>query len=170
MNKLTKAGIGAGASGLVLAALLTISDSGVQQIAKHEGTRLQAYPDVVGIPTICVGHTKGVKLGDRATFDQCRQYLHEDLSEHGKAVGRCVKVAVSQAQYDALVSFTFNVGSGAFCGSTLVKKLNAGDCLGAADQFKRWVYVKGRRDPVPGLVNRRAFEAAQFRKDCPDAN
>ena len=79
-----------------------------------------------------------------------------DVGDAESAIGRCVKVPLSQGEYDAYTSFAFNVGGNAFCASTLVKKLNSGDYQGACAELKRWVYVDGR--VVQGLVNRREAE------------
>ena len=79
-----------------------------------------------------------------------------DVGDAEGAIGRCVKVPLSQGEYDAYTSFAFNVGGTAFCASTLVKKLNSGDYQGACAELKRWVYVDGR--VVQGLVNRREAE------------
>lgn len=153
-----------GAAKKVAAALLTISAGGVTFLMGHEGTIQDAYLDPVGIPTICTGHTDGVIVGQRATFEQCRQYLTEDTGIAGRWVARCIDVPVTQSQYDALVSFTFNVGGSAMCKSTLIRKLNAGDCMGAAAQFDRWKYASGV--VLPGLVRRRAEERAMFEQGC----
>lgn len=147
-----------------LAGALAVSTAALGFIAGHEGTRLSAYLDPVGIPTICNGHTTGVQLGQRATFEQCNRLLALDASTAGQAVARCTHVAISQAQYDALVSFVFNVGGHAYCQSTLARKLNAGDCWGAGAQFDRWVYARGQR--LPGLVKRRAGERTMFESGC----
>lgn len=168
MSRALKIGAGAGAGGAMLAAFLMISDDGIRQIEHYEGTKQIAYADVIGVHTICTGHTRGVRPGDTATFEQCRQYLHEDLSETGRAVGRCVKVKVTQGQYDAMMSLAFNIGATAFCGSTLVRKLNAGDCDGAANQFARWNRADGR--VVRGLTLRRLDEAKRFREGCAREN
>jgi len=150
--------------GKTLAAAFVVSAVGLGFIAAHEGTLLTAYLDPVGIPTICTGHTAGVQLGQRASFEQCNRLLVLDAGVAGKAVARCTHVAITQAQYDALVSFAFNVGGDAYCASTLARRLNAGDCWGAAAQFDRWVYAKGRR--LPGLVKRRAEERRMFEPGC----
>lgn len=86
------------------------------------------------------------------------------LSGAGAAIARCTHVALTQAQYDAPVSFAFNVGGSAYCSSTLVRKLNAGDCWGAASEFRRGVHVKGRK--LRGLERRRAEERTAFETGC----
>lgn len=147
-----------------IAAMLALSAGGLGLIASHEGLRTTAYLDPVGIPTICYGSTAGVELGQRATFDECNRLLQRDTTYAGKAVARCTHVAITQAQYDALVSFSFNVGGEAYCRSTLARRLNAGDCWGAAAQFDRWVHAGGRK--LPGLIKRRSEERALFETGC----
>lgn len=149
---------------LAAAGALALSAAGAAFISSHEGLRLDAYLDPVGIPTICTGSTDGVRLGQLATFEQCNALLLRDTTHAGEAVARCTHVAITQAQYDALVSFAFNVGGGAYCSSTLARKLNAGDCWGAGAQFPRWSYAKGRR--LPGLERRRAEERTAFETGC----
>lgn len=146
------------------ATLLAVSAAGLVAIASHEDVRPVAYVDPVGIPTICAGHTAGVRIGQRATINGCLVMLHEDASEAGRGVASCTAAPLTQAQYDALTSFAFNVGTSAYCRSTLVKKLNSGNCHGAAAEFDRWVYAKGRK--LPGLVKRRADERARFETGC----
>lgn len=126
------------AKGKVLAALLTVSVGGLGLIAGHEGLRTEAYPDPAygwAVPTICYGSTEGVQRGQRATFEECNARLAQDATYAGRAVARCTHVAITQAQYDALVSFAFNVGGSAYCTSALARRLNAGDCWGAAREF-----------------------------------
>jgi lysozyme len=147
-----------------IAGLMAISSAGLIFIATHEGTKPQAYLDPVGIPTICNGHTRGVKIGQRKTENECQQLLREDASAAGQAIAKCTTARLTQEQYDALVSFTFNVGGAAYCKSTLARKLNAGNCEGAAKEFDKWVMAKGRK--LPGLVKRRAAEKAMFLKGC----
>lgn len=143
---------------------LVISALGLGLISQHEGAVTDAYLDPVGIPTICMGHTEGVFLGQKRTLKECEVLLKEDATYAGRAIARCTKVDLTQGQYDALVSFVFNVGGSAYCGSTLVRKLNAGQCFEAGAQFDRWVYAKGRK--LPGLVKRRAAERALFETGC----
>lgn len=148
----------------IAAGLLVVSAAALSAIQLHEGVVQTAYLDPVGIPTICAGHTEGVFLGQQRTLKECEAMLKEDVSYAGKAIARCTKVDLTQEQYDALTSFVFNVGGSAYCTSTLVRKLNAGDCFGSASQFDRWVYAKGRK--LPGLIKRRAAERALFETGC----
>lgn len=154
----------AGAGVLILASALLPSQQGLETIKKHEGVRTTAYLDAVGVPTICYGSTNKVFLGQKATLQQCEELLVQDATYAGRGVSRGVKVKLTQDQYDALVSFVFNIGETKFYSSTLLKKLNAGDCKAAAREFDRWVYAKGRK--LNGLVTRRAEERKLFEKGC----
>lgn len=150
-----------------LAATLTVSAGGVALVQQHEGTVRKVYLDPVNIPTVCTGHTGTVTrkdLGKTFTSVRCAELLRQDLRAAEAGVKRAVRVPITQWQYDVLVSFTFNVGEANLKGSTLVRKLNAGDCLGAAREFDRWVYARGQK--LPGLVTRRAEERKIFEEDC----
>ena len=125
-------------------------------VASFEGLRTVAYLDPVGIPTVCFGETAGVRLGDKYTAEECRALLGTRVAEFGEAVDRCVTVPLPPTRKAALGSFAYNVGERAFCESTLVKKLNSGDTVGACDQLLRW--TKARGIEWPGLVKRRQQE------------
>lgn len=124
------------------------------------GPALESYLCPGRVWTIGWGHTKGVRMGQHATLAQCEQWLLEDCADAEKAVNDLVKVPLTQNQFDALVSFVFNVGRGNLANSTLLRLLNAGDYAGAAEQFPRWNKSKGRI--LNGLVARRADEKALF--------
>lgn len=143
----------------VAAASLVVSAVALGSIALHEGFRSQAYLDPVGIPTIGFGETKGVKMGDTITRREALDRLKLSANEHGQGMARCIRVPISQGEYDAYLSFTYNVGVGAFCRSTLTKKLNAGDYQGACKELLRWTKAGGRE--LPGLVKRRYEEYKQ---------
>jgi len=130
----------------------------VPLVATFEGLRQRAYLDPVGIPTACFGATKGVRLGQVYTREQCDNLLARDLLEANAGVDACVRVPLTEGQRTALVSFAYNVGRGNLCGSTLARKLNAGDYVGACNELPRWVYAKGMK--LPGLVKRREQERA----------
>lgn len=136
------------------------SEQGRDLIKRFEGVRLQAYDDGVGIWTIGVGHTKGVKRGDTASDEQVDQWLSEDLQEAESAVNSAVRVTLEQHQFDAMASLAFNIGDSALKTSTLVKMVNAGDVDGAADQFLRWNRAGGR--VLAGLTKRRIAERMLF--------
>lgn len=145
---------------------MRISHEGLTLVASVEGLRLDAYPDpgTGGEPwTIGYGHTGGVKPGDRITIDQAMQFLRNDLATAERCVAGKVHVPLRQVQFDALCSFVFNVGCGAFTTSTLLRKLNAGDTTGAAAEFGKWINAGGK--PLPGLVRRRALERDLFLKE-----
>lgn len=150
------------------------SAAGRKAIAGHEGVRLKAYPDPAtgGEPwTIGVGHTSAagppkVTKGMTITEAECDEILSRDLATFEKAVEKAVTVPLDQNQFDALVSFTFNVGAGNFQKSTLLRKLNAGDYIGAADQFSVWNKAAGK--VMKGLTTRRAEERALFLKPAPE--
>ena len=142
-----------------------ISPSGIDLICNFEGKRLTAYDDGVGVWTIGFGTTvypNGIKVkkGDTCTEAQAKAYMAHDLKKFEATVNKAVTVQLNQNQFDALVSLAYNIGTNAFSKSTLVKKLNANDIRGAADQFDVWVNAGGKR--MQGLVNRRAKEKALF--------
>ena len=142
-----------------------ISPSGIDLICNFEGKRLTAYDDGVGVWTIGFGTTvypNGIKVmkGDTCTEAQAKTYMAHDLKKFEVAVNKAVTVQLNQNQFDALLSLAYNIGASAFSQSTLVKKLNANDIRGAADQFDVWVNAGGKR--MQGLVNRRAKEKALF--------
>ena len=145
--------------------LMAVSAKGIDLICSFEGLRLTAYDDGVGVWTIGFGTIKypngvRVKRGDTCTLEQAKSYMKYDLIEFEHTVNSLVKVPLNQNQFDALVSLTYNIGSGAFKSSTLLKKLNLSDYKGAADQFDVWVNAGGKR--MQGLANRRAKEKSLF--------
>lgn len=144
---------------------LTLSMAGVTAIATREGGFVRTgYRDPVGIPTVCAGHTKTAVVGKTETLSTCERLLKEDTTEAQAAVKRLVQVKVTQTQYDELVDFVFNVGSGNFASSTLLKKINAGQCMQAGAEFARWVYAKGVY--LKGLANRRAENRKGWESGC----
>ncbi len=141
----------------IAVAALSLSAAGLVSIANLEGFSEKAYIPIPGdVPTIGFGSTEGVKMGDTITPQKALKRLMRDVGVAESAIGRCVKVPLSQSEYDAFTSFALNAGGEAFCSSTLVQKLNAGDYDGACDELERWVYSQKR--VVPGLVNRRQVE------------
>lgn len=145
----------------------SLSDNGMKLLEQFEGLRLEAYLDSANIATIGWGSIKypngnKVKLGDKITKAQAKEYKLHDLKEFESTVNTSVKVPLTQNQYDALVSLSYNIGSGAFKNSTLLKKLNSGDYKGAAEQFLVWNKVNSKK--VQGLVNRREAERNLFLK------
>ena len=142
-------------------ATLLLSPVGLAMLKGFEALRLAAYRDVRGVWTIGYGHTgPEVTAGLVWTQQQALQALQEDVSWAVNAVAKSVTVPLIQYQFDALVNFTFNVGAAAFEGSTLLHLLNAGDFVGAGQQFGHWVYAGSMLSS--GLVNRRKAETAMF--------
>ncbi len=146
------------------AVVLALSLAGLGFIQEWEGTEQEAYLDVVGVPTVCSGSTRGVRLGQHFTLEECKERLKEDVGVVGRGMARCITAELTQTQYDALLSLGFNIGTGAMCKSTLVRKLNSGDCLGAAREFTRWDMAGGKH--LRGLQNRRQAEQKEFLKGC----
>lgn len=127
-------------------------------VGGFEGLRLFAYRDPVGIPTACFGETKGIRMGMTFTRAECDKMLLDSLIEHETGMMRCIKVPIKDETHVALLSWTYNVGVGAACKSTLMRKLNAGDIRGACDELRRWNKAGGMT--LPGLTRRRAEERA----------
>ena len=153
--------------------VMVTSPKEVKAIANDEGTVLETYLDPIGIPTIGTGHTgKEAYLGNKITRKRALELLKEDLKEAEDVVNKHVKVELTQGQFDALVSFVFNVGPGrkgvkdGFVvlkngrQSTLLRKINQGDFFGAAEEFPKWANAGGKK--FRGLEIRRARERAQF--------
>jgi len=132
------------------------SDQGLSAIEQREGFKTFAYKDTKGIWTIGVGHTgPEVHEGLVWTTVQVQEALRKDVQTAEKAINAGVKVELTQNQFDALVSFVFNVGVGAFTKSTMLKVLNQKNYIEAAKQFDRWVIPKE-------ITSRRMSEKAQF--------
>ena len=128
-----------------------------------EGMRTKAYIPIPGdVPTVCFGETRGVKLGDEYTPAECRQMLGNALVEFETNMRRCLNNPdkIPDKPYVAFLSLSYNIGTGAFCRSTVARKANAGDLKGACDAILMWNRAGGR--VIQGLVNRRQDE----RKMC----
>lgn len=138
----------------------SISQEGIDLIKQFEGLRLEAYKDAVGVWTIGYGHTKTAKPGMKIDKEKAEQLLKQDLKRFEQAVLKNVTVSINQDQFDALVSFSFNVGINAFKNSTLLEELNQGNYEGAKQEFYKWVYGDGQK--LEGLVRRRKQEAQLF--------
>lgn len=134
-------------------------------IGPYEGLRQDTYRDVVGVPTVCYGQTGAAAYpGAHYTVEECRKMLADSLArDYWPAIERCVKVGINPNQAIALLSFAYNLGGSALCRSDLVRKLNAGDRLGASKEFSK--YVKAGGKVFPGLVCRRNAEETLFMKD-----
>lgn len=134
--------------------------TGLDLIKQFEGLKLESYVCPAGKITIGYGTTKGVKLGQKITKDQAEKMLMDEYLQCESQVAKLITVPLKQHQLDALVSFVYNLGSGQLLGSTLRRKLNSGDYQGAAMEFDKWVFAKGKK--LIGLVNRRAAERKMF--------
>ncbi len=122
-----------------------------------EGTRYQPYRDGGGLWTVCTGHAgPEVIPGTRYTQEQCDDFLAADIAIANRAVNRLVNVPMSEMQEAALTSFVFNVGSGQFSRSSLLKELNRGETNAACNSLLRWIYIGKAKSP--GLLNRREIE------------
>lgn len=144
-----------------------VNEAGRALVREYEGFRAEAYLCPAGVWTIGYGHTAGVKRGDRVTQEQAEALLTRDLSLAAAVVERLITAPLSDNQLAALASFVFNLGHGALAASTLRKRLNAGDYASVPEELAKWVMAKdpatGLRRRLPGLVKRRAAEAALWR-------
>ena len=141
------------------------SKNGFDLIKRFEGCELTAYQDSVGVWTIGYGWTQqvnGVPVGAGMTITQsvADKLLSSGVVQYEQAVSRLVTVAITQNQFDALVDFVYNLGVSSFERSTLIKKLNDGDYIGAADEFPRWNQAGGK--VLSGLTRRRNAERELF--------
>lgn len=153
--------------GVAIDSARIISVDGIHLITSFENLKLQAYDDGTGVWTIGFGTTvypngTRVKKGDSCTLEQAKFFFQHDLRRFQATVNENVSVALSQNQFDALVSLTYNIGQTAFKNSTLLKKLNLNDYGGAADQFLVW--NKGGGKILRGLMRRREVERSLFLK------
>lgn len=138
-----------------------ISESGLNLIKHFEGFSPKVYLDAAGLPTIGYGHL--IKTGEVFTtldLEEAEILLKEDVAIAERAVSKLVHVPLTANQFDALVSFSFNLGSGALQRSSLRQKLNRGEYMSAAFEFPRWVWAGGKK--LPGLVRRRHAELAHY--------
>ena len=149
--------------------MMSLSKDGYDLIKHFEQLSLNAYLCPAGIPTIGWGHTgKDVKMGNRVSVKEAEALLAMDVADFEEDVNNLVKVPLKQCQFDALVSFAFNCGSDidtdniaeGLGDSTLLKKLNAKDYVGASQEFHKWVRAGGR--VLAGLIRRRKAESALF--------
>ena len=141
------------------------SDKGIALIKEFEGCKLTAYQDSGGVWTIGYGWTqpvdgKPIRAGMTIKQETAERLLKTGMVSYESDVSRLVKVGLTQGQFDALVSFTYNLGARSLSTSTLLRKLNAGDYAGAADEFLRWNKAGGK--VLNGLTRRREAERALF--------
>lgn len=147
--KKTTAAAGTAAGAIALAAAI---------IAPWEGRELRAYKDIVGVNTICFGETRGVEIGDIATPAECDSMLARAVAQFEMNIRPCLPTVLPDKTRAAFISAAYNIGSSAFCGSSMARKAKAGDLKGACDSLLLWVKAGGKT--VRGLVNRRAAERA----------
>jgi lysozyme len=129
---------------------------GAELCRRFEGFYPRPYLCPAGIPTIGYGSTEGVRMGQRFSVEECEDKLAARVIEHDDAVTRCLGRTPAIGPRTAFVSLSYNIGTTAFCQSTLVRKYKAGDLAGACAELSRWTYAKGVQ--WPGLVKRRAQE------------
>lgn len=140
---------------------MRINEEGLKLLKKFEGCKLKTYRCSAGVLTIGYGHTgKDVTEGKVITQAEAEKLLEDDLKRFEAGVADLLKVKVTANQFSALVTFAYNIGLNALSGSTLLKKLNAGDFTGASEQFLRWNRAGGKE--VQGLTNRRTAERELF--------
>lgn len=145
-----------------------LSDKGLEFITGFESIENEVYNDGRGFLTGGIGHKlrpeekQQYSLGSPVSDEQVQLWLKDDVAEAERCVNNWVTVELSQSAFDMLVSLVFNIGCGNFKRSTLLKKLNRGDYVGASNEFKRWKFSNGR--VMTGLIKRRAAEAQIFRE------
>jgi lysozyme len=139
---------------------MKIGFKGLNLIKEFEGFRAKAYKCPAGVWTIGYGHTRGVTPTMTITLVEAEKLLRQDVGWAETVVNEYVSVGLNQSQFDALVSFVFNVGSGHFKSSTLLKKLNKGEYKEVPIELKRWNKANGK--VLPGLTRRRKAEGDLF--------
>ena len=142
--------------------ILALSAGGLLLFASHEGFSPTPYKDTAGVITNGFGNAT-IEPNKPVTVTKALSDLKQNATFAGQSVMRCVTADMTQGQYDAYVSLAFNVGSGAFCKSTMAKKANVGDRVGSCNEFDRWVYVAGKDCRIKasnciGIAKRRAEE------------
>jgi lysozyme len=125
-------------------------------VASFEGLRQNAYMDVVNVPTVCFGESRGVRMGDHYTVEECKAMLEGRLYEFSDELDRCVTAPLTDTRRAALVSFSYNVGTRTACRSSVVRRINAGDVQGGCDALL--LYDKAGGVVFPGLTRRRQAE------------
>jgi lysozyme len=150
MSRLKRTGAAAALTGAGMAA--------VALVGQWEGLRLYAYQDVIGVWTACYGETKGIKPGMKFTQAECDVMFIDSLTKHEAGMRACLKSpdTIPDPVYVSFLSLAYNVGTGAFCRSTLARKANAGDLAGACRELPKWNRAGGK--VVKGLTNRRQAE------------
>lgn len=140
---------------------MQVSNKGLLHIEALEGFRETPYMDAGGVLTIGIGHTgRDVRPESKVSHEEALAFLRADCSKAEECINKYVHVVLLQHQFDALVSFVFNVGCSAFIKSTLLQVINNNHTMEISDQMMRWVFVKGKRNK--GLVNRRAHDCRLY--------
>lgn len=141
---------------------MKISANGLKLIQRFEGFEGEVYVDAAGYPTIGYGHLikQGEDFSGGISYAQATRLLEQDVSFAERAVQRLIRISLTQPQFDALVSFTFNLGGGALQRSTLRRKVNRYEHSEVPDEFMRWTWAGGRR--LRGLIRRRQAEAELY--------
>jgi lysozyme len=140
--------------------MMKMSETGLALLKDFEGCRLTAYPDITGVPTLGYGFTVGVNLGDTMTQAECDDRLLRELTPYESAVWNATGGNVTQNEFNALTSFSWNVGIAGMQKSSVIKAHNKGDKQAAARAFGLWNKAGGK--PIAGLTRRRAAEAALY--------
>lgn len=139
---------------------MKISEKGLELIKKFEGYEGKAYLCQAGVWTIGYGHTQGVEENDTCSVEEATEFLKKDVEKAERTINDLVKCELNQNQFDALVSFVFNIGRDNFKRSSMLKFLNSAHYPLSAGQFDRWVYARKNRSN--GLIARRAAEKKLF--------
>ena len=140
----------------------TTGERGLALIKESEGLRLSTYLDAVGKPTIGYGHLirPGETFNGPISQQQAEALLRKDLADTEQGIAKAVRVSITQGQFDALVSFTFNLGAGALQRSTLRRKVNREEHADVPAEFMKWVWAGGKK--LKGLIRRREAEAGLY--------
>lgn len=135
-----------------------ITSLAIALVGGFEGLRTVAYRDVVGVPTVCFGETRGVKMGDRYSADECKAMLGDGLRDFEDGMRKCLAApnSIPDKPYVAFISLSYNIGVRAFCGSSVARLANGGDLKAACNAITAWNKAGGR--VIAGLIKRRAEE------------
>jgi lysozyme len=142
---------------VVKRSIVLVTAALISAVTALEGVKYVPYEDIVNVWTVCAGYAgKDVVRNKVYTPAECNDLTTRELTAKGQAVLACTKVPISQNEYEAYTLFAYNVGTGAYCGSSLLKRLNAGDHVGACNGLMAWDMAGGKH--VEGLRNRREYE------------
>ena len=146
---------------------MEISQEGLALIKRFEGCSLTSYLCQANVPTIGYGSTRGVEMGMEISQERADALLLEDVADFEEAVNECVKVPLTQNQFDSIVAWCFNIGKNAMRNSTLLKVLNNSEYQKVPSEMKRWnkVTVNGEKVVSDGLMRRREAESLLFKDE-----